>query len=317
MRDVEWKDLLRIREVRHFLTGAVLLASLVVFVAAVAAYLLRNDLFEPKYTVYALFEDGTGMSRGAKVLLNGVQVGTVEAVRLDLSDTKVVLELSLKQRYAALIRRTSAAYFKRDRNVVSDRVLNIEKGDPSAAQLLPGDTLKLGPPQDLETALGSLASLTVQFRLTLTRVDSLLEKVTDTNTTVGAVLVKNDLYRRTMSTVSAFNQAAVHSGRTLDRLDRVGSEMETKVPHILDQTDTLAMGFRRTSVSAESLGVAGLRLVRTTQDLADQAQGIAKRGDVLVNKGNRLMTGIEHSWLLGRYMAPDTAAKDSAKARAR
>ncbi len=148
MKDVEWKDLLRIREVRHFLTGSVLLASVIVFSATAAAYLLRNDLFEPKYTAYALFEDGTGMSRGAKVLLNGVQVGTVEAVRLDLSDTKVVLELSLKHRYAALIRRTSAAYFKRDRNVVSDRVLNIEKGDPSAPQLLPGDTLKLGPPQD-------------------------------------------------------------------------------------------------------------------------------------------------------------------------
>jgi len=317
MKDVEWKDLLRIREVRHFLTGSVLLASLVVFAATAAAYLLRNDLFEPKYTAYALFEDGTGMSRGAKVLLNGVQVGTVEAVRLDLADTKVVLELSLKNRYAALIRRTSVAYFKRDRNVVSDRVLNIEKGDPAAPELLPGDTLRLGPPQDLETALGSLTNLTVQFRLTLMRVDSLLKLVTDTNTTIGAVLVKDDLYRHTMSTVASFNRAADRSGKTLDRLDRLGSVMEIEVPHILRQTDTLAMGLRRTSVSAESLGVAGLRLVRTTQDLADHAQVVAQRGDVLVGKGNRLMDGIEHSWLLGRFMAPDTSAKDSSKATAR
>jgi len=317
MKDVDWKDLIRIREVRHFLTGSVLLASLVVFAAASAAYLLRNDLFEPQYTVYALFDDGTGMSRGAKVLLNGVQVGTVEAVRLDLVDTKVVLELSLKHRYSALIRRTSVAYFKRDRNVVSDRVLNIEKGDPNAPELHPGDTLKLGPPQDLETALGSISNLTVQFRLTLTRVDSLLKMVTDTNTTIGAVLVKDDLYRRTMSTVTAFNKAANRSDKTLDRLDHLGSVLENKVPHILGQADTLAMGLRRTSVSAESLGIAGLRLVRTTQDLADHAQGIAQRGDLLVNKGNRLMTGIEHSWLLGRYMAPDTAGRDSAKATPR
>jgi len=314
MKDVGWRDLLRIREVRHFLTGAVLLASLVVFAAAAAAYLLRNDVFEPQYTAYALFDDGTGMSRGAKVLLNGVQVGTVEDVRLDLTDTRVVFQLSLKQRYAALIRRTSVAYFKRDRNVVSDRVLNIEKGDPSAPQLLPGDTLKLGPPQDLETALGSIANLTVQFRMTLTRVDSLLRLVTDTHTTIGAILVKDDLYRRTMTTVAAFDRAAVRSGKTLDRLDRLGAVAEFEVPRILTETDTMAMGMRRTTVTAESLGVAGLRLVRTTQILADSARKVTQRGDVLVGKGNRLMTGIEHSWLLGRFMAPvDTSGKATAK----
>jgi hypothetical protein len=60
--------------------------------------------------------------------------------------------------------------------------------------------------------------------------------------------------------------------------------------------------------------VAGLRLVQTTQDLADHAQEIAQRGDVLVNKGNRLMDGVEHSWLLGRFMAKDTSTKDTAKA---
>jgi hypothetical protein len=101
-------------------------------------------------------------------------------------------------------------------------------------------------------------------------------------------------------------------------MDRLGNVMEIEVPHILRQTDTLAMGFRRTSVTAESLGVAGLRLVHTTQDLADHAQEIAQRGDALVGKGNRLMNGIEHSWLLGRYMAPaDTTVKDTSKAHSR
>jgi hypothetical protein len=146
--------------------------------------------------------------------------------------------------------------------------------------------------------------------MTLTRVDSLLHLVTDTNTTIGAILVKDDLYRRTMTTVAAFDHAAVRSGKTLDRLDKLGSVAEFEVPRILAETDTMATGLRRTSVTAESLGIAGLRLVRTTQILADSAQKVAERGDVLVGKGNRLMTGIEHSWLLGRFMAPaDTAGK--------
>lgn len=303
MKDSGWNDLLRIREVRHFLTGAALVASAIVFATAVVAYLMQNDLFEPKYRVYALFDDGTGMSRGAKVLVNGVQVGTVEDVRLSPS-AQVVLVLALKQRYNLLIRRNSVAYYKRDRNMVSDRVLNIEKGDLGSPMLHPGDTLRLDAPQDIETALGSLANLTAQFRQTLTRVDSLLKLTTDTNTTIGALLVKDDLYRRTMSTISSFDKVARHGSKSLEQLDQVSGVVRTEVPRILYQTDTLAVQLRRTSNTAESLGTAGLQLVRSGQTLADRAQGIARKGDDLVDKGNRLMNGVERSWLLGGFMAP-------------
>jgi len=302
-KEVDWKDLLRLGEMRHFLTGSVLLASAVVFFATAAAYMLRNDLFERKYTAYAVFDDGTGMSRGAKVLVNGVQVGTVENVRLS-SAAQVILELSLKQRYADLIRRNSVAYFKRDRNMVSDRVLNIEKGDPKSPQMRPGDTLTSGPPQDIETALGSLANLTVQFRATLTRVDSLLKMVTDTHTTIGAVLVKDDLYRQTMATVIAFNRAAGQGTKTLSRIDHLSRVADENVPRILLSADTLGHELRHTVSTADSLGKASLQLVHSTQDLADHAQGIAKESDILVGKGNRLMQGVERSWLLGGFMAP-------------
>lgn len=305
MKDSSWNDLLRIRDVRHFLTGAALIASAVIFATTIAAFLLQNDLFETKYKVYALFDDGTGMSRGAKVLVNGVQVGTVEDVRLS-NTAQVVLVLSLKQRYSLLIRCNSKAYYKRDRNMVSDRVLNIEKGDLTSPMLRPGDTLQLEAPQDIETALGSLANLTIQFRQTLTRVDSLLRLTTDTNTTIGALLVKDDLYRRTMATITTFDIAAKRGTRTLEQLDKVSGVMQTEVPRILYQADTIATGLRRTSTTAESLGTAGLKLVHTGQDLADRAQGLALKGDNLVDKGNRLMNGIERSWLLGGFMAPSS-----------
>jgi phospholipid/cholesterol/gamma-HCH transport system substrate-binding protein len=302
-KELDWRDLLRLNQVRNFLVGAVLLASAIVFFAAGAAYMLHNDLFERRYVAYALFEDGTGMSKGAKVLVNGVQVGTVEDVRLT-PEARVVLELVLKQRYSDLIRRNSVAYFKRDRNVVSDRVLNIEKGDPTAPVLRPGDTLSLGPPQDIETALGSLANLTVQFRATLTRVDSLLKMVTDTNTTIGAVLVKDDLYRRTLATVNALNRTIGTSDRTMARLEKLSIVAEDRIPRILSSADTLGRQLRHTATTADSLGTAGLQLVHSAQDLADHAQGIARDGDVLVGKGNRLLQGIERSWLLGGFMAP-------------
>lgn len=304
-----WKEILQQREVRHMLTGALLVASFVVAIGAFVSYALRHELFPSTYTVFAVYEDGTGMSGGAKVLLNGVQVGTVDSVTLSLKDARVILRLSLKRQYQTLLRRNSVAYFKRDRNMVSDRALNIERGDPAAPLLEQGDTLVLGAPQDIETALGSLADLTVQFRHTLLRVDSLLLLVTDTHTTIGAVLVKDDLYRKTISTVDQFDLAARGSNKVLDRVDRIGSVAEATIPRILKESDTLASSLHKSSIYAESLGVSGLDLLHRTQELTDRTRGLLVGGDTLLGKGNRFMNGVERSWLLGRFMREPPAKK--------
>lgn len=318
MNRFSWKEVLQQREVRNMLTGALLLGSLVVLAGAFVAYALRNELFPDNFTVYAVYEDGTGMSGGAKVLLNGVQVGTVDSVSLSLADARVILRLSLKRQYRTLLRRDAVAYFKRDRNMVSDKALNIERGNLSAPLLEDGDTMTLGPPQDIETALGSLADLTVQFRQTLMRVDSLLLLVTDTHTTIGAVLVKDDLYRKTITTVDHFDQAARGSNQVIERVDRLGSVAEATIPRILRESDTLAINLRRSSVYAESLGVSGMELLNTTHDLTLRTQGLLSGGDSLLGKGNRFMNGVERSWLLGRFMKdplPKPKPADSSPAK--
>jgi ABC-type transporter Mla subunit MlaD len=318
MKNATWKDLLGLKDVRNFLTGAVLLSSLIVFSTASVAYLLHNDFLERKYTVYALFEDATGMSRGAKVLLNGVQIGSVKAVRLT-SDARVVLVLDLQLKYQSLIRRNSAAYFKRDRNLVSDRVLNIEKGDPRSPVLLTGDTLVLGPPQDIETALGSLASLTTQFRNTLVRVDSLLELVTDTNTTIGAVLVKDDLYRRTLRTVESIDRAAIRGDRTIQRIDQLGGVVEKGVPRLFEQSDSLASTLQRTASNADTMSRVGLHLIRRGDTVIDQVQAITANGGNLIDRGQGMLDAAGNHWLVGRIVGggkkppPSPRCTDSAK----
>jgi ABC-type transporter Mla subunit MlaD len=301
MKGATWKDLLALKEVRNFLTGAILVASALVFATALFAYLIHNEFLERKYTVYALYEDGTGMSRGAKVLLNGVQVGTVQGVRLT-PDARVVLALDLQLKYQSLIRRHSVAYFKRDRNMVSDRVLNIEKCDLRDTILAAGDTLRLGSPQDIETALGSLANLTAQFRTTLTRVDSLLHMVTDTHTTIGAVLVKDDLYRKTLRTVQSIDHAANQSERTISRLDHLAVVMEKSVPRLLEQSDSLATRLNRTARSADTMGALGVNLLRRGDSIASQVKVLTGNGGKLIDDGQSMLDASRKHWLVGKVV---------------
>ncbi len=310
MKNATWKDLLQLKDVRNFLTGAVLVASAIVFATASVAYLIHNDFLERKFTVYALYEDGSGMARGAKVLLNGVQVGVVRHVGLT-PDARVVLSLELQLKYQRLIRQNSLAYFKRDRNMVSDRVLNIEMVAGDSPILHEGDTLALGEPKDLETTLGSLASLTTQFKGTLTRVDSLLHLVTDTNTTIGAVLVKDDLYRKTVKTVETIDRAASHGDRAVRRLDNVGAAMETGVPRLLTETDSVAKALGRSARSADTMGRLGVHLLRRGDTIADQVQLLTEDGANLVDRGQGMLDNTQKHWLVGRIVG--RGAKDSTR----
>jgi hypothetical protein len=301
MKGATWKDLLGLKEVRNFLTGSILVASAVIFATACVAYLFHNEFLERKYTVYALYEDGTGMSRGAKVLLNGVQVGSVQGVHLT-SDARVVLALDLQLKYQSLIRRHSVAYFKRDRNMVSDRVLNIEKCDVRDTILAEGDTLRLESPQDIETALGSLANLTTQFRATLTRVDSLLHMVTDTQTTIGAVLVKDDLYRKTLRTVQSIDHAAVKGEQTIARLDHLTGVMSKSVPRLMEQADSLATRLNRTARSADTMGTLGVSLLRRGDTIASQVKVLTGNGEKLLDDGQSMLDATRKHWLVGRVV---------------
>ncbi len=319
MKTATWKELFGLKEVRNFLTGAVLVASGIIFATATVTYLLHNDFLESKYTVYALFDDGTGMSRGAKVLLNGVQVGTVSGVSLT-TDSRVVLALELQLKYQNLIRRHSVAYFKRDRNMVSDRVLNIEKGNQTDPMLRAGDTLSLATPQDIETALGGLATLTTQFRMTLTRVDSLLHMVTDTHTTIGAVLVKDDLYRKTLRTVEAIDRVSQKSEGTIERLDQIGAVAQKTIPHILEQSDSLAASLYRTAQNADTMGSIGVNLLRRSDTITTQVKGLTENGSKLIDRGQGMLDGVENHWLTGRIVKSGkkpsekkTAPEDSTK----
>lgn len=308
MRTAGWKELLHVKDVRSLLTGALILASAIVFATILAAYLLSHGLLEPRFRLFAVYQDGTGMIRGAKVLLNGVQIGVVEQVELG-PDARPVLELSIHRRYRELLRLDSRAYFKRDRNVVSDRVLNIEMGrDPR--MLSPGDTLQLSDPEDLETALNSVAGLAVQLQSTLNRVDSLLSMASDTSTTIGALLVKDDLYRRTLATVENVDRIARMGTTGVERLNSIGGQLDRDLPLLLRRSDSLGASLVSSARRADTLSRLGVDLLQRGQDLSNQAASLGARSSDLLDRGDRLMDGLSRSWFLRGYFQPRREPSD-------
>lgn len=308
----DWRDLLHIRDVRSLLTGFLIVGSFLVFATTTIAFLTSRSFLESHYTLFIRYPDGTGLTQGGKVLLRGVQVGTLE--RIDFDDRgDVILRLSISSQYRKFILRGAVANVIRDRNLVSDRVVNIVDtlGNSSEREpLLDKEWLVSGTVLDVQATLDSLSVLTRNLRNTLAQADTVLRMVTDTTGTLGALLVKKDLYVRTMQTLTMVDQAAVQSGRAISTFDRVGAQLETDLPRILARTDTLALLLNRTAGKADTLVTNGVKLMDRGRTLADEADLMIDDGGLLLDRTNRMVDGLSRSWFLRGYVRPARPPED-------
>jgi len=318
-KSTDWKDLLHVRDVRSLLTGLLLLGSFVIFATTAVAYLTSRNFLDKHYTLQVRFSDGTGLSKGGKVLFKGVQVGTLDKISFDDAG-KVILSLSIETmcrddrspcQANDFIRRGAVANVIRAQNMVSDKVINIvDTLGPGRAPLEDHEWLVTGMVMDVQATLDSLAILTQHLRGTMSQIDTVLRLVTDTNGTLGALLVKKDLYSHTLRTLSIIDAAVGQSGQVISSFDRLGGRLETDLPQLLHRADTLTQNLNHTARRADTLATAGLRLLDRTNGLAEQADVLVNDGGHLLDRTNRMVDGLSNSWFLRGYVRPDRTPQD-------
>jgi phospholipid/cholesterol/gamma-HCH transport system substrate-binding protein len=89
------------------------------------------------YTVYASFQSASGLTKGAKVEIAGVQVGSVDDISLD--QKRIVASVKLKIRKDLSLSEDAIASIKTS-GLIGDRYIKISQGG-SDTMLKPGDTI--------------------------------------------------------------------------------------------------------------------------------------------------------------------------------
>jgi len=114
-------------------------AAVTVVLLGLLATLIGNISFRPTHTYFAHFTDATGVLHGDRVRLAGVEVGSIEGVRLSGRDdgrTDALVEFRVRDDVPVL---ASARLELRYENIVGQRYLAIEE-EPGGATMPPGGT---------------------------------------------------------------------------------------------------------------------------------------------------------------------------------
>jgi phospholipid/cholesterol/gamma-HCH transport system substrate-binding protein len=289
---------------RNLLAGFFVSTAAITFVISLILLFHKKGVFEMQYTLSAVFENGVGLRPGADVLFNGVKIGRVESVNLlghgniDASSGKVVLNLLIERKYQDFITTRSVAFALRDKNLVSDRVVNIETLGLGGTVLKGGDTLMVSNSRDIESVLSGLTKLMGKMDQLINSIDEIVVKTKDPNTTVGAMLGSRDLYDRLLHGVNNVDTAVSEGRMVLGRVQLLTDTLHLAMGGILARADSTSERLVKTAEEAEKLSVHANVLAGQGETILRRMDQIMLQGAGKLDQAGDLMDAVSSIWFI-------------------
>jgi phospholipid/cholesterol/gamma-HCH transport system substrate-binding protein len=295
---------LQLHRHRNLLAGFFVSTAAITFVISLVLLFHKKGVFEMQYTLSAVFENGVGLRPGADVLFNGVKIGRVESVNLlghgsmDASSGKVVLNLLIERKYQDFITTRSVAFALRDKNLVSDRVVNIETLGLGGTVLKGGDTLMVSNSRDIESVLSGLTKLMGKMDQLINSIDEIVVKSKDPNTTVGAMLGSRDLYDRLLHGVNNVDTAVTQGRQVLGRVQLLTDTLHVAMGGILARADSTSERLVKTAEEAEKLSVHANVLAGQGETILRRMDQIMLQGAGKLDQAGDLMDAVSSIWFI-------------------
>ncbi|MEO6094867.1 MAG: MlaD family protein [Fibrobacteria bacterium] len=294
---------------RNLLAGFFVSTALVTFVVSLIVLFNKKGVFEMQYTLSAVFENGVGLRPGADVLFNGVKIGRVESVNLlghggiDISSGKVVLDLLINRKFQDFITSRSVAFALRDKNLVSDRVVNIETLGLGGIILKGGDTVRVSNSRDIESVLSGLTKLMGKMDQLINSIDEIVVKSKDPNTTVGAMLGSRELYDRLLAGVNNVDTAVTEGRHVMGRVQMLADTMHGAVGGLLARADTTSERLLKTAEQAERLSVHANVLAGQGETILRRMDQMMIQGAGKIDQAGDVMDAVSQLWFIRGKMA--------------
>jgi len=296
-------------EFSGLIVGAALATIIIMFLAtAFLTMRVQGLIGKEEYTLFCYFDKGLGLRVGTKVQVNGVEVGKVKKLELT-KDSRVKLTFAIDTVYRRWITSDARVYATRDQNLIADRIVNIEQPSgtaPEFSHVLPdGGILYAGQAQDIETVIDKAVNLLASADTLTHKANTILTNALDPKSTLGALIMSRELYDQLLLQVNKVDGITSHTERIL-------GSMESRLPPLLDRTDTLIgqvakVGVKLDTISGHAIGL--LNSVDTTLYAMNGIMGdlrILTRGasqmmldaDSKLDHADDLMTSLSRFWFI-------------------
>ena len=189
--------------VKHFdkYVGVFVLASVVVMIAAVVFVGRGQRWFEKRHSFITIMKDAGGVETGAKVILSGIEIGTVKGIRLNETN-EVEITLSILDTYRDRIRVDSVARISGP--IIGSKVVEVSVGSTTAPHTDEGGVIR--------------SEKTREFKDIIEEIDlkSPVEKMTQTLENIRSIT--ENFNRESAATAINIREASERINHALDKI---------------------------------------------------------------------------------------------------
>lgn len=237
-------------------------AGLALFIAGLFMIGNRHEAFEHHLVLYSEFSELSGIAKGSKVQVGGMDAGRV--LRIDIPNTvssKFRVQIQIDDRLHPIIRKDSVVSIDTE-GIVGNTYLSISPGSAAAPGVNSGDTLPSREAielsdllnkavatvddfdstihtvnEELVTLSDGLNSTLADARGTLTNVNDVVLDLKNGKGTAGMLLTDADVANQVRRTIDHTEQATTNLQMTSQRLDSLLADVQSReFPKKMDQT---------------------------------------------------------------------------------
>ena len=319
---------------RSIKLGAFVLGGIICFLGSLFYLGREGNLFNRTFTVSAIFKNVEGLKEGDNVWLSGVRIGTVKRVQI-ISEGKVIVSLSLKDKQNEFIRKDATAFVGSD-GLVGNKIVVIRPGTVSQV-IHPNDTINSLSPTDTQELFNIAKEVGMHTRSITDDLRLISSRLNKGEGIFGDLLhdgpVSNDLQKTIAilkTTGENVNRVSLEAKKLLGEINN-GNGLITKLI-----TDTAyAQTFENTLINVAKVGdnskkmSEDLKVIIAKINSNDNAIGVLLTDTLFAQKLkgtldnaksaslklDENMEGLQHSFLLKRYFRKKKQAEAEALAK--
>lgn len=132
-----------------FVVGGFLLLALAIFMIG-----KQKNLFNPVFTIYTNFYNVSGLQIGNTIRFSGINVGTVDNIKI-INDSTVKVSMIIEKKIQPFIKTDSEVTIGSE-GIIGDKVLNITQGSSNVSSVKEKQFLVSVEPVELDAIMASL-----------------------------------------------------------------------------------------------------------------------------------------------------------------
>ncbi|NCI45872.1 MlaD family protein [Sediminibacterium soli] len=185
-------------------TGALVLVGFILLVLAIFFIGSQKNLFDSTFKVQVKYANVSGLQAGNFVRFTGINVGTVESIRI-INDSTVNVTLALQKHVQKFIKKDAYATIGSD-GLMGDKIVIIEHGSPGAAVIGENDYLEGENPVEMSDILARMGDVADNATILTGNLAEIVYKVNNGEGSLGRLLNSDQLARNLEGTVASTQQ---------------------------------------------------------------------------------------------------------------